>query len=165
MKLEDIVEFDEQPNDKNIKGWDRHFCELLIPIASKSKDPSTKVGAIITYPDHGMCSTGFNGFPRGVDDSEERLNDRPTKYSLTVHAEANAILNAVRHGHKTEGCKMYLPWYSCSKCALLVVQSGIKTVVLDKEYVMAEDLVKRWKDEIRLAFQIYKESNVKVYRG
>ena len=59
--------------------WDLRFLELANHISSWSKDPSTKVGCIIVGADREIRSTGFNGFPRGIDDSEERLTDREEK--------------------------------------------------------------------------------------
>ena len=94
------------------QSWDDHFMELLATIAGKSKDPSTKCGAIIVYPDFGICSTGFNGFARGVEDAKEqipeRYTDRDVKLLLTIHAELNAIINSAKHGHCTQGCTIYV---------------------------------------------------------
>jgi dCMP deaminase len=78
----------------SLDKWDVRFLELANHIAQWSKDPSTKVGAVIVRPDRTICSVGYNGFPRGVDDNEERYMDRPTKYEFVVHAEANAIIHA-----------------------------------------------------------------------
>ena len=72
--------------------WDLRFLKLAEHISNWSKDPSTKVGCIIVGEDREIRSTGFNGFPRGIEDSEERLNDRTQKYPLICHAEENAIM-------------------------------------------------------------------------
>ena len=56
--------------------WDLRFIELAKHISLWSKDPSTKVGCVVVGEDREIRSTGFNGFPRGIDDDEERLNDR-----------------------------------------------------------------------------------------
>ena len=74
--------------------WDHRFIELADHIAQWSKDPSTKVGCVIVGEDREIRSTGFNGFPRGIDDDEERLNNRDLKYPLICHAEENAIMHA-----------------------------------------------------------------------
>tara|TARA_R110000796_G_scaffold189199_2_gene306084 strand:+ start:502 stop:921 length:420 start_codon:yes stop_codon:yes gene_type:complete len=91
-----------------------------------SKDPSTKVGSIIVDHKRRIVGTGYNGFPRGVEDTESRLNDRPTKYSLVVHAEANAILNSTLAD--LDGCTLYVTHAPCTGCAKLIIQSGIKYV-------------------------------------
>src|ERR1700733_15498817 len=88
--------------------WHRHFLSIAEACALMSKDPSTKVGAVIVGPDREIRSTGFNGLPRGIDDTDERLSDRDTKLKLVVHAEMNAVLNAARFGVSLKGCALYL---------------------------------------------------------
>ena len=106
--------------------WDDRFLKLAQHIAQWSKDPSTKVGAVIVRPNRTIASVGYNGFPRGVND-DERLNDRPYKYAMTVHAEANAILSA---NERLDGCTLYVtPLSPCSSCASIIIQSGIRRVV------------------------------------
>jgi len=83
--------------------WDRHFLGLALAHARMSKDPNTKVGAIIVGPDRELISAGFNGFPRGIEDSDERLTNRDLKLKLIVHAEMNAVLAAARHGIQLKG--------------------------------------------------------------
>ena len=109
-----------------MSDWDDRFLKLAQHIAQWSKDPSTKVGAVIVRPNRTIASVGYNGFPRGVND-DERLNDRPYKYAMTVHAEANAILSA---NERLDGCTLYVtPLSPCSSCASILIQSGIKRVV------------------------------------
>jgi len=145
--------------------WDNYFLNLCYTVSEKSKDPSTKVGSVIVYPDHGICSTGFNGFPRGVEDNEERYNNRPLKYKIVVHAEANAILNAAFHGHKTDGCTLYVPWHPCTECTKKIIQAGITEVVMDPDYPMSESLKDRWKDDHDIASMMFNEAKVKVRMG
>ena len=111
-------------------NWHEYFLSIAAIAASKSKDPSTKVGAVIVRPDHTIVSVGYNGFPRGVADTPERLNDRPTKYSLVVHAEMNAILSA---RESLNGYTLYtMPFMPCDRCFVHVIQAGIKRVVFMK---------------------------------
>src|SRR5438046_3121257 len=112
-------------NDK----WDRRFLELAKHVSQWSKDPSSKVGAVIVDPDTlQVLGMGYNGFARGVADTPERLNDRPTKYKFVVHAEQNAIINA---GIGARGSFIYV-WPSfghpniCAECAKLAIQAGIE---------------------------------------
>ena len=84
--------------------WHSHFLRMALLCAQMSKDPNTQVGAVIVGPDREVRSTGFNGLPRGVADTAERLHDRETKLKLIVHAEMNAVLNAARHGVALKGC-------------------------------------------------------------
>ena len=78
--------------------WDIRFLKLATHISEWSKDPSTKVGCVVVGPDREIRSTGFNGFPRGIQDSDERLTNRDLKYPLICHAEENAIMHAARIG-------------------------------------------------------------------
>jgi dCMP deaminase len=64
---------------------------MAVHVAKLSKDPSTKVGAVILDSKRRIVSGGYNGFPRGVEDSDERLNNRETKLRMTIHAERNAL--------------------------------------------------------------------------
>lgn len=110
--------------------WHRRFLNLAKEYSTWSKDPSTKVGAIAVDPDtRRVLSGGYNGFPRGVKDTIDRLNNRETKYSLVVHAEQNLIYNATRSGISLEGSSLYV-WGLpvCSECAKGIIQTGIKSV-------------------------------------
>lgn len=107
--------------------WQLRFLELADFVAQWSKDPSTKVGAVITDADKRVVSVGYNGFPRGVDDDEARYNDRPLKYKLVCHAERNALDNAPLD---VAGCTMFVSLMPCAECAKSMIQKGIKKVVL-----------------------------------
>lgn len=136
----------------NLKKWDQRFLELAKLVGSWSKDPSTKVGAVIVDTKNRIISVGYNGFPRDVKDSEERLCNRDKKYDIIVHAEANALSFANR---SVEGCTVYTwPFQPCSKCAGLIIQSGIKRVV-----TIHED-GERWKDNFLIARQLFDEAGV-----
>ena len=143
--------------------WDRFFLGMAQYISTASKDPSTKVGAVIVDHNNLVVGLGYNGFPRGVEDTEERLNDRPTKYSLVVHAEQNAILNA---GHRTEGATIYVyPAFGrpplCSNCAKSVIQSGILRVV-GYQPEESSDVAARWSAELDAARLMCEEAGVRM---
>ena len=106
--------------------WDKRFLDLSKHVSKWSKDPSTKVGSIIT-DDTKIVSMGFNGLPQTIKDSSEILNDREKKYKYIIHAETNAILTAARD---LSGCTIYTyPFLPCSNCASMISQTGIKRVV------------------------------------
>jgi dCMP deaminase len=119
--------------------WDLHFIRLAVESARMSKDPNTRVGAVIVGPDKEVRSMGFNGLPRGIADTEDRLQDREAKLELIVHGEMNAVLNAARIGVSTKGCTMYLAalepdglvWGGapCMRCVSEIIQSGIVEIV------------------------------------
>ncbi len=153
-------------NRISMHRWDSHFLRMAHEVAKMSKDPSTKVGAVIVGPDREMRSSGFNGFPRGIADTAERLNDRETKLGLVVHAECNAILNAARIGTPTKGCTMYLlatdqsgaMWGGppCTRCTVEVIQAGITEVVA----LPFKTVPSRWKDSIEQARKLLTEAGV-----
>ncbi len=133
--------------------WDERFLQLAQHIAQWSKDPSTKVGAVIVRPNRTIASVGYNGFPRGVND-DERLNDRPYKYAMTVHAETNAILSA---NERLDGCTLYVtPLSPCSSCASILIQSGIKRVVAYMPYQP-----EHWADSFAIARTMLDEAGVR----
>ena len=106
--------------------WDKNFLELAKTVSTFSKDPSTKVGAVIVDDDNRVISIGYNGFPKGLKD-DHRLDNRDLKYDMVVHAEANALLFA---NAPTKGCTIYTwPFQPCSRCASLIIQAGIRRVV------------------------------------
>jgi dCMP deaminase len=110
-------------------NWDDYFMGLAGFVSKKSKDRSTKVGCVIVGPDNEIRTTGYNNFPRGVNDDVKERHQRPEKYFWTEHAERNAIYAAARVGTPLKGCRAYLPWFPCMDCARALVQSGIVEVV------------------------------------
>jgi dCMP deaminase len=137
--------------------WDEYFDGLVEAVSRKSKDPSTKVGAIIVGKNNNILSTGYNGFPRGVTDSAERYGDRLDKYKYIEHAERNAIYNAARHGVRLDGATLCCNWYPCNECAKAIVQSGIIQV-----NILHDRMPLRWKENMKFASNILEEAGVKV---
>ena len=134
--------------------WHYRFMDLAEHIADWSRDPSTKVGAVIVRPDKTVASLGFNGFPRGVADDAARYADRAIKYEMIVHAEMNAILHAREPLH---GYSLYVwPFHPCARCAAAIIQSGIKTI-----YTLPSDN-DRWKDTFAVAQTMFDESGVTI---
>ena len=146
--------------------WDRRYLDIAKQVSTWSKDPSTKVGAVLVDKEGRVVGTGYNGFPRGVDDSEERYNNRELKYELVVHAEVNAILTA---GHQARGGTLYVyPGFGspcmCTGCAKAAIQAGISRVVGLVEEIDAERLA-RWKSSLHNAQLMCDEAGIvtKVY--
>jgi len=136
--------------------WDKRFMELAKLVASWSKDPSTQTGAVIVRPDRTILAVGYNGFPKGMDDRPELYANREWKYSRIVHCEMNAVLNAKQD---VTGCTLYTwPLGSCDRCAVHMIQSGIKTFVFPK---LSKELEARWKDSLVKTKQYFKEAKVK----
>jgi dCMP deaminase len=122
--------------------WDVRFLDLAESVADWSKDPSTKVGSVIVRPDRTVSALGYNGFPRGVLDHDNRYDDRETKYEMIVHAEANAVLNS---RESLEGYSLYVtPLPPCAQCAAAIIQRGIKRVVVRKKSNLPDVWAKKW---------------------
>lgn len=147
-------------------NWDQYFMSMSYFISMKSKDPSTKIGAVIVGPDQEVRSTGYNGLPRGVDDNVPERDIRPTKYFYYEHAERNAILNAARMGISTDGCTMYTPGLPCADCCRAIIQCGIKKVVIDWHWDMEArkdvESNKKWLESCSYSKQMFRESLVSV---
>lgn len=136
-------------------GWDVFYLGMAHYMSRRSKDPSTKVGAVIVRPDLTVASVGFNGFARGMADDAELYANREEKYSRIVHGEINAILNA--HG-SVDGCTLYTtPFAPCERCAVMVIQSGIKRVV---SIAPSAELRERWGEALDRAAGYFAEADV-----
>lgn len=142
--------------------WDKRYLEIARTVGEWSKDPSTKIGAVIVGDKGQIISQGYNGFPRGIEDTKERYNDRPTKYKLVVHAEANALYNALHTGASTDGATIYvtaLP--TCHECAKALIQAGIKRVVMDAQPETEPGTpAASWKESCDLAIDLFHEAGV-----
>ena len=137
--------------------WKKRFLKLSKEISTWSKDPSTKVGALIISEDRNIISTGYNGFPRNIEDTEERLNNRELKYKFILHAEMNCILNALYNGRSVKDCILFVHGLPpCSECTKSIIQAGIKKVITDSK---ATD---NWKESLKLSLEMLKEANVDI---
>ena len=138
---------------------------LANKVRTRSKDGSTKIGAVIVGPDREIRSTGYNGFPRGVNDDVEERHQRPMKYHFTKHAEENAILNAARVGTPLKGCTMYVTTRPCcSGCAGSIVNAGIIEVVVETMEPSTRPDGDDWAAKTKAAREIFDEGGVKVRR-
>lgn len=139
-------------------NWNKLYKEAAKFFAGWSKDRNRKVGAVIVTSENRIISTGYNGFPTGVNDNVDARHERPAKYLFTEHAERNAIYSAANHGIRLNGCTMILEWYPCCDCARGIIQSGIKKVVCSAPDFTDE----RWGDSFRAADEMFKEANITI---
>ena len=138
--------------------WDGRYLRLAKEVASWSKDPSTKVGAVAVL--NGMVlAQGYNGFPRGIKDSEEKYLDRETKYQYVVHAEMNCIFNAAMNGVSLYGSTLYIyPLPACHECAKGIIQCGVERVVspvFENEFTQ-----RRWEKSCSATFSMFEEAGI-----
>ena len=137
--------------------WDERYLRLAKEVSTWSKDPSKQVGAIAIGGKGQVLAQGYNGFPRGIDDSKERYNDRTSKYRYVVHAEANCIYNATWNGASLKGAAMYvygLP--ACNECVKAMVQVGIKRIIMPFE----ADIPEVWQESCEKAKELCEEAGV-----
>jgi dCMP deaminase len=137
-----------------LNKWDLRYYALAKHISGWSKDPSTKVGAILVGKNRRHLAFGYNGFPPGIEDTEERLNNRELKYKLTQHAERNVLDNA------TFGCfggTLAVTMHPCSECAKSIISKGVSRVIcppaLNRE---------PWHTDAKVAENILREANVDI---
>lgn len=144
--------------------WVKRYFETTDLIASWSKDPRTKIGAIVVAPDGHIVGQGYNGFPRGIADTAERLNDRPTKHKLVVHAEVNTLLSSLYNGVSVRDDTMYINSLCCSECAKIIIQSGIKEVYMikrdDSFWDESHDLSIKMFEECGIEYHVFTRSEI-----
>lgn len=143
-----------------IPSWDDIFMTMAYLVATRSKDESTHIGAVIIGPDKEVRSTGYNSFPRNINDSVIKRQARPEKYFWFEHAERNAIYNATRFGASLKGCTIYTSGIPCMDCARGIVQSGITEVVVDKAWDNQNP--PEWQEHAKRTKQLFKEAKVKL---
>lgn len=142
---------------EEITKWDRRFMDVALLISTWSKDPGTKVGAVLVY-NRNILSTGYNGFPCGISDNLERYADREVKLAYTVHAEVNALLNAAKNGAKVSGATLYATFHPCVNCAASIIQGGVSRVVCPDISSAPE----RWRDSFGRARDLMMEAGLKI---
>ena len=136
--------------------WDDRFLKMAITVSAWSKDPKRRVGAVIADADHRVVSVGYNGFPRGVDDSPTLLEDSQQKLLRTLHAEVNALLFAAR---PVANCTTYVTYPPCSQCAAMLIQAGIARVVTLRPGD-AKEAASKWAASWEAAEQMMHEAGV-----
>lgn len=138
-----------------IEPWDHKFLLLATSVADIfSKDPSTKVGAVAVGATRNQVAFGYNGLPPGLSDTEARLHDREVKYALTLHAEENALANAMFDVHT-----LYITHHPCAACVLRVLaRRTVKRVV----YRAHPEFEQRWRDSMVKAQYLLTEAGVEL---
>jgi dCMP deaminase len=141
-------------------SWDNWFMGMVYDTARKSKDPSTKIGAVIVK-DKRPILFGYNGLPQKVKDLPERMV-RPVKYKWTEHGERNAIYCGARFGIATDGTTMYTQSIPCMECGRGIINAGIAKIVVHKQ---TEDLFSvhpQWIEDCNLSKSMLEEAGVEI---
>lgn len=141
-----------------VPSWQDYFLDLARLAATRSKDRSTQIGCVIVGPDNEVRSTGYNGFPRDINDDVPERHERPEKYRWLEHAERNTVYNAARSGIALAGCRIYLPWFPCMDCARAIVQCGLVEVIATPPNLSDP----RWVEDFRRTLTLFAEAGVTV---
>ena len=140
--------------------WVEYFRTLSHTIKLKSKDKYTQIGVVIVGKDHEIVSTGYNSFPRGIDDTMSERQERPEKYFWFEHAERNAIYNAARIGVSTKGTTMYLSCgIPCADCARGIINAGITRIFCERQNITKGTI---WPESYERSWEMLEEAGVKV---
>jgi dCMP deaminase len=155
-----------------LSDWDIRFIDLAKFVSEWSKDPSTKVGAVVVARELGAIALGYNGFPAGVED-DQRLNKKRLKNDMIIHAEQNAMLIA---GPQAKGASLYV-WGKpiCARCAVVIIQAGIERIIAispetelnrRSKWAMSGRLAMRMFEEVERQVTIYDSSTYNItHRG
>ena len=142
-------------------NWKEYFRIIAQSVKLKSKDEATQIGVVIAGKENEIVSTGYNSFPRGIDDMREDRQDRPEKYYWMEHAERNAIYNAARIGVSTKGCTMYMTCgMPCADCARAIINAGIEKIVIEAGGTGAKD--DRWIEHGHRSITMFIEAGMKI---
>lgn len=112
----------------------KYFIDIAKAVASKSKDPSSKVGCVIVDEDNRIVSTGYNGFVAGCD--EDHMSwERPEKYFLVIHAEENALIYSRRD---LSNCRVYITHGPCEVCLKHLLQAKVRDIYYDDPSIIKD---------------------------
>lgn len=139
---------------RTVEPWTKYFQAMAEHAASRSKDPSTQVGAVVVDRDRAIVSTGYNGFPQGIKETEDRWQ-RPIKYDLVIHAECNAVARAAKRGVSLDGCTMYVTHFPCLNCAKTIIAAGIRELFYGTT-------VKGWDEDHKKAHALMSEAGILI---
>jgi dCMP deaminase len=143
-----------QTKDDMTMRWVARYFSLAEHVARWSKDPSTKVGAVVVGADRRMIALGYNGFPPGIADTDDRLENRVVKHHLVQHAERNVLDNAQ---FDLRGATLVVTHHPCAECAKSIVSKGIAHVVCGPSLTHEP-----WATSAILAKSILNEAGVKL---
>jgi dCMP deaminase len=128
----------------SIPSWQQYNMDMARQISTRSKDPKRKVGCYIVTPSNIMLAGGYNGFRPGFPETAE-LWSPEHKHDHVIHAEINALENAMEVGVRLEEAHIYSTHFPCMACAEELVAVGVSRLYYDVELWKYEpDLVHRY---------------------
>ena len=143
---------------KDLPVWDQRYLENAILASTWSKDPNRRVGAIAVSKEGVPGPSCFNGFPRGIKDTTDRLNNKELKNRLTIHAEVNAT---ILHPGSVVGCTIYVTHQPCTPCASFLIQNKYSRIVtFDPE--LYSGMFDRWGEDFNLSLEVIEETGIEL---
>ena len=141
-------------------NWNEYFINIAEQVKLKSKDNNTKIGVVLVGKNNEIVSTGYNSFPRGINDDVAERQEKPEKYFWFEHAERNCIYNAARIGVSTLGTTMYMTCgISCADCARAIISAGVEKIVLRSG---KGAMSPKWQESAERSNQMFKEAGIIV---
>lgn len=147
-------------NNNSVK-WDERFLDVARLVSNWSKDPGTRIGAVLVH-ERRILATGYNGIPQGIHDDLLLHVERSVKLAYTIHAEINALLNAAKYGISTNNTTIYITADPCVDCCKALIQAGVKRIVVPKQ--LDFDFDKRWQGNLELARTLLSEVSISIER-
>lgn len=115
-------------------SWDEYFMNIAREVATRATCDRKHVGAVVVR-DRCILATGYNGSVRGLDHCDEAGHMMEDGHCVrTIHAEANAIIQAARHGTSIEGAGIYITASPCWSCFRMIANAGIRRIVFGEFY-------------------------------
>jgi dCMP deaminase len=141
-------------------NWTEYFLGIASQVKLKSKDKYTQIGVVLVGKDNEIVSTGYNSFPRGIDDMVDERQERPEKYYWFEHAERNSIYNAARIGVSTKGSKMYMTCgMPCADCARAIINAGVEEIWVKDDAGGGRE---KWAESAVRSIQMLNEAGIKI---
>lgn len=143
-------------------NWLQYFVNIAEQVKLRSKDQRRQIGVVVIGPDNAIRTTGYNSFPRGIDDSKQERQEKPEKFYFFAHAERNAIYSAAKTGVSLDGCTMIMTCgLPCADCAIAIIQSGIKKLWVNKDEQAGNNAM--WIESTARSMQMFEEAGVEVW--
>jgi len=115
-------------------SWEQYFMNIAAEVATRSTCDRKHVGAVIVR-NKTILATGYNGSLRGLDHCDEAGHEMENDHCIrTIHAEANAIVQAARHGVRIEDSEIYVTASPCYDCFKMIANSGITHIYYAEFY-------------------------------
>ena len=142
--------------------WQKRWLRLAHEVASWSKD-QVQVGAVIFDQNRNPRGFGYNGIPRGLDDTRPDRLQKPLKNWYFEHAERNVIYACSRNGISCDGCTIAVTHWPCTDCTRAIIQSGITQVIVDQACLDPQQyFYQKWQPQIQESQVMLAEAGIEV---